>query len=136
MDEFMKTVIDRLRSERCPEHVLEKVERSIAARPKPAFGHRRVHLAWATAVVILALAAAILVLKPGPSREPAQATLSESPPATGRTAREAYASLASIGLVLREAGSRSGTIILQETLPVLRRGLETTQNAIEPKTKS
>jgi hypothetical protein len=130
MDEFMKTIIERMRSERCPERVLEKVRQSIAADRRPAAVGNRVRLGLGFAAAILVVGATVFLLTPVPSSNRASMNLAPAPQLQTVDKREIYASLASIGLVLREAGSRSGTIILQETLPLLRQGLETTKNAI------
>jgi hypothetical protein len=130
MDEFIKTMIERMRSERCPDRVLEKVRKSIAAEHRPpALGNRvRIGLSLATAVLIVGTA--LFLFMPVPSSDRASINLAPEPQPQAVDKQELYASLASLGLVLREAGNRSGTIILQETLPLLRQGLETTKNAI------
>ena len=68
MDEFIKTMIERMRSERCPERVLKKVRESIAADRRPAaFGNRlRVGLSLATAVVVV-VGTVLFLLMPVPS---------------------------------------------------------------------
>ena len=130
MDEFIKTMIERMRSERCPERVLEKVRESIATdRRSAAPGNRlRIGLSLATAVVVVGTV--LFLLMPVPSNDRGSVNLTPAPQPQTVDKQELYAALASLGLVLREAGSRSGTIILQETLPLLRQGLETTKNAI------
>jgi len=135
MDEFMKTIIRRLRSERCPERVLEKVRRAVAGDRAPAVGLGRIRLGLGAATVLLVLSATLFLLKPGPKLDLTQAPLPRSQPPEGTTSRQIYASLGSMGMVLQEAGNRSGTIIFQETFPLLRQGLETTKNAITPKNK-
>jgi len=126
----MKTVIRQMREERCPEHVRNEVQRSVAAIATPARGLHRLRLVLGTAAAIVVVWALVFALRPGPSQETAQTVPDEQRSVPQRTARQAYASLASIGIALQEAGNRSGTIIFQETLPLLRQGLETTKNAI------
>jgi hypothetical protein len=130
MDEFIKAMIEQMRSERCPERVIEKVRQTIAANRRPAtVGSRlRVGLSFATAVLVVG--ATVFFLMPVPPIDRGSVHLTPTPQSQSVDKQELYASLASIGLVLREAGNRSGTIILQETLPLMRRGLETTKNAI------
>jgi len=130
MDEFIKTMIERMRSERCPERVLEKVRQSIAANRRPAALASRVRVGLSLATAVLIVGTALFLFMPVPSIDRGSVNVPAAPQPQTVDQQELYASLASLGLVLREAGSRSGTIILQETLPLLRQGLETTKNAI------
>ncbi len=133
MDEFLKTAIDRMRSERCPDYVLQKVNQQVAGDLQRTARKNLVRLRLVVATLILLMGAAFYFLQPGPSRDAVVAQLENPGTSPDRTTHEIYASLASIGLVLQEAGNRSGTIILQETLPLLRQGLETAKNAIRLK---
>lgn len=135
MDESMKTIIREMREERCPKHVLNEVRRSIAMTEGPAPQSLRLRLAIGTVAAVALAWALFWVFTPGPSKELATTAPKPRPSNPERTAHEAYASLASIGMALQEASTRSGTIILKQTLPLLRQGLETTKHAIKDEAK-
>ena len=130
MDKPVKQIIRSMRSERCPERVFEEVQRTIAATRPPATVARRIRAGLGFALASLLIFLAFVASRPGPSDQTATTVLNPPPHSHGTGNHELYAALASIGLALQEAGTRSGTLIIQETLPLFERGIETTRNAI------
>ena len=131
----LKAILDSMRSERCPRRVLDRVEREAFRRESIMPTGKRIRVQWlgGVAVGVVTVIAAALLWPFGSSPEGARvAEGSVASMRAERVAQETYASLTSIGLALREAGSRSGRIILEETLPRVRQGLETTKQAIRP----
>ena len=131
MDENLQRLARGLRAERCPPHVLEKVQARISWKT------RSPSRLWVTgsfgvsALVILAL----LVVVGWPGRKTAAPSLSAVSTQADRVrvAEQTGAALGYVGLVLIQAGKQTKTILLNEAAPPVRRGLEAARESIKNK---
>jgi anti-sigma factor RsiW len=132
MDENLQRLIQELRTEKCPPRVFESVAKRRARRPAPL---RRLRTANAVAVVCIAALLAAILVERRPNRNavsPTQAFASHRAQQV-RVAGEAVAALDYIGNVLLEAGKHTQNILLNETVPPLRSGLEAVGKTIKNK---
>lgn len=128
MDRRLRKLIRDRQRERCPQTVIDRVERRIALTNRTFNGPAILSWLAATSCLVGLLyvqRAAWLPSQEQPSEAPQPIVTND------RQVREVtYASLAYIGKTLIKAGRKSGQIIVQETLPPLQSGFENTKKAI------
>ena len=124
MAQGLKDLRKQLRSERCPEGVLERVHERIA--PERA-SRRAVQLRWGMAAIVLLgmLSFAVVQWRPVP-----QSTVTVEDSEARAIRQQAGVALAYLGHRAKEASQQSGVIILKSSLPSLRRGLRTAWESI------
>jgi hypothetical protein len=135
MDDSMKRVVREMRWERCPKRVLGSVRSEIGAMRARDHSLVRMRLVAGVCALVALVCVVSVLLAPRSSPEEVLVESDSGEIQQESSVHEVYASLASIGMALEEAGTRSGTIILQQTLPLLRQGLETTQQVIKKENK-
>lgn len=136
MDDRLQRLTRELRSEKCPPHVLAKVQERIACEQKSPFaGFGFPALAGLAVVLMLAVIVGVFQLtrelKPVPTPVQ-QARVSTSDPA--RVAAEAKLSLACIGHILLEAAHHSESVVLEKAIPPLTSGFKTVQTTLKTPT--
>lgn len=132
MDDPLSRLIRDLRTERCPDSVLERVARRVGRDPVPAAGSSRVR-PLALAFGGVALGVVLLVGWLWRSSEPAghpvhlaQSSVSER----ARVLEQTHGALVAIGQVLIDAGTRAEKTLLEETVPPLVDSFRTAQDKL------
>jgi hypothetical protein len=127
MDENLKSLVEELRRETCPQRVLDDVARRL---PRNAPSRFRMEFAVAIAAAVVLSGLALWLLPP--DRIPHQKPNAGSPVAmdSARPAQQARVALGCLGAALRDAGARSEGVILKTAVPPLRNSLQTAKNKI------
>jgi hypothetical protein len=127
MDENLKSLVEELRHETCPQRVLDEV-----ARRLPRHAPSRLRIAFAVAVVAAVVLSGLALWRLPADRVAHQNPNAGSPVAmdSARAAQQAEVALGCVGAALRDAGARSEEVILKTAVPLLRNSLQTTKNKI------
>ena len=128
MDQDLKKLRQRLRAERCPDAVLERVYAQTSTRQRSLL---RAYGAWAIAA-LLAVSALSLPLSRWAQKQPDTSVRTASIEEMEAKAirQQASVALAYLGKRLTTASAHSGEIILESSLPSLRKGLRTARESI------
>ena len=124
MAKGLKELRQQLRSERCPQQVLERVHAHIASTRR---SHRLTQIRWAMATLaVFGIASAMIIHRSNERQQLAHAQVAEAE----AVRQQASGALALLGHQVKEAGEHSGMIILKSSLPSLRKGLRTAKDSI------
>lgn len=128
MSQDLSRLTRALREEKCPQRVLDEVERRISQSAPRRF---RWALPLAVAAVVLVVAGFFVWQGRIDRTAPRQAKGSMSPQSNpAQIASQTENALNLMGSVLIDAGARSERIIVAQAVPPLRDGIETARNQI------
>ena len=126
MDESLQRLARELRRETCPQRVLDEVARRISTPTRPP-ARSRFRYALAALTAGAALLCGIVILRRPEGGNAQRQTVPVPPTGTDsrQVALQAEGALGYVGSILRDAGARSGHVILKGAVPPLRNSLET-----------
>ena len=127
MQSKLTRLIRELKNEQCPQRVRDQVRGRIAARESAP---PRLRLAVSVAMAVVVLLCGLVVWRWRAHEYTRQAQLAQLSVRRAQVAHQAEDALDLVGSVLLSAGTDSGQIISDRTVPPLRNSFETARNKI------
>lgn len=128
MSKDLKQMRQLLRAERCPASVLDQVYGEVSRQRRR---QALIYLTWATAAIALLAAVSIPIARLSSQQEAKPVAVGELQ-LEREEKREARLAFALLGQTLKRATDQSRDIILEASLPRLRKGLRTAKEAMIP----
>lgn len=131
MDEPLQRALKNFRDEKCPPHVLEKIQRRVAAETARVSPRLRFRVALGGFAALLTLAFSIILLHRTEQKTDLANVTTSGEPSAQQIISETQIALASIGRVLITAGQSGEQILSEQLLPPIQGSLQTIKNKLE-----